>query len=237
MRAVPPAQRIDTRIAIWGLYAAIDSMKINEKFEANEYGLYWGNLPVGVLRFASQYAPTGEKNESQSLDLMVSTLPSVANSFEKLTKKTPSSANITGLLEEHVLVANCHYLSDAESLTFEEILLPVIIAMRDVAAVPKTSFMDSAFAAQPAGMDAKVIFAGRNGGPIGRRTGTYQYQWVIGVLDAIPNFFLLNERFAEMYVNIIVDGVYLGVGVLDKREVQSIGVTGSLPPNAIVLTS
>ncbi len=241
IRVVPPAQRIDTRIAVWGLYAAIDSMRINDKFEANEYGLYWGNSQVGVLRFrnlaASHYAPRGEQNESQSLDLILPTLPSVAKSFGKPTKKNPSSANITGMLKEHVLVANCHYLPDAESLTFEEVLLPIISAMRDVAAVPKTSFMDSAFVAQPAGMDAKVIFAGRNGGPIGRRTGTYQYQWVIKVLDAIPSFFLMNERFAEMYVNIIVDGVYLGCGGLDKREVESISVTGRLPPNAIVSNS
>ena len=241
VRVVPPAQRIDTRIAVWGLYAAIESMSTNDKFEAKEYSLFWGNSQVGVLRFhniaASQYTPRGEQNESQSSDLILPTLPSLANSFGKPTKETPSSANITEMLKEHVLVANCHYLPDAESLTFGEVLLPIISAMRNVAAVPKTSFMDSAFVAQPAGMEAKVIFAGRSGGPVGRRTGTYQYKWVIRVLYAIPSFFFMNDRFAEMYVNIIVDGVYLGVGMLDKREVESISVTGRLPPDAIVSIS
>ena len=221
VRAKPPAQQLDIRVAVWGLYAAIDSMRFAENFAASAYNLYWDGPVVGILRFkctaTSRSATAGQYNESESLDMMLPTLPSIGKSFENLTEESLNIADNAGILKEDVFVAECHYTREAQSLSFEEVLLPIITTLRDVAAVPKDSFMDAKFLVQPVGMDAMVLFGGRQYGPISS-SNTYQYEWVIRTLRAMPTFFLTNNRFAEMYADIIVYDVYVGVGGLDKRD-------------------
>ena len=220
IRAARPARMIDTRIVVWGLYAAIDNMRLNHRFQVNEYQLYWDNSMVGTLRFSStvalESATGGQQNETERLDLTLPTLPSIVNSFQNGTEDDTSSANSTGSLEDF-FYADCHYIRDAQPLTFEEALVPIITTLRDVAVAPKASFMDGKFLVQPVGMDAQVLFGGRDYGPISERN-TYQYEYVIKALRAIPDFFLRNNRFAEMLMHLIVDGVYVGVGGLDKRN-------------------
>ena len=221
IRTVPPAQEILTRVAVWGLYAAIDDMRINGRFAASEFYLYWDGSIVGVLRFkaaaTSQSRSGGQGDESESEDLILPTLPSVASSIQDRMADSLPSPDTSRRLNDPVFVADGHYVPQAQSLTFEEVLLPIICALRDIAAVPKASSLDAKFLVQPVGIDSKVLFGGQNYGPITSRN-TYQYKWAIRTLRAMPIFFLTNNRFAEMYINIIVDGVYLGVGGLDKGE-------------------
>lgn len=220
MRTARPARKIDTRIVVWGLYAAIDNMRLNHRFQMNEYQLYWDNSMVGTLRFSSTVAlesATGvQQSETERLDLTLPTLPSIVNTFQNGTEDKTSSADSTGSLEDFFF-ADCLYIQDAQPLTFEEVLVPIITTLRDVAAAPKASFMDGKFLVQPIGMDAKVLFGGRDYGPISERN-TYQYEYVIRALRAIPDFFLRNNRFAEMLMHLIVNGVYVGVGGMDKRD-------------------
>ena len=228
IRTVPPAQPVLTRVAVWGFYAAIDNMRITHNFAVNEYQLYWDGSIVGILRFntasnsASQPTSSGGGgpggNESGSLeDEMLPTLPTVATPFHNLTNVSPYSANITGTLQDDTFLADCHFVRDAQPLSFEEVFLPLICALRDIAAVPRTSVLDARFVVQPVGIDSKVLFGGRRYGPISSQD-TYQYQWAIETLNVIPRFLLMQNRFAEVYVNIIVNGNYLGVGGLDKRD-------------------
>ena len=214
IRTVPPEEQLDTRIAVWGLFAAIDSMRLEGRFEENEYDLYWVDSVVAVLRFKTfatlQSAMGGQRNgsesESESLDLTLPTLPSVDDSV---------SAEITGTPEDGRFVAECFYIVRARPLTFEEILLPIINALREVAAQPKSSYLDSAF--QVPVMASRVFFAGPNARRITRRA-TYQYKYVIKALHTMPDFLLTNDRLAEMCMRIIVNGVYVGTGGLDKLE-------------------
>ena len=221
VRAATPSQQIDTKVVVWGLYAAIDSMRFAENFAASAYNLYWGISLVGILRFKSkafsQSETGGQHNESESLDSMLPTLTSIVEPSRNHTEKSLNLANDAGMLKEDYFVADCHYLPDPQPLTFEEVLLPIITTLRDVAAVPKNSFLDGKFAVQPVGMDAKVLFGGRQYGPITSQN-TYEYEWVISTLKAIPTFFMETNRFAEAYVNIVLNDVYVGVGGLDKRE-------------------
>lgn len=229
IRTVRPARKIDTRIVVWGLYAAIDNMRLNHRFQVNEYQLYWDDILVGTLRFsstvASESATGGQQSETERLDLMLPTLPSIVNPFRNGTEDNTSSADSTGSLEDFFF-ADCLYIQDAQPLTFEEVLVPIITALRDVAAAPKTSFMDGKFLVQPVGMDAKVLFGGRDYGPITERN-TYSYEFVIRALHAIPDFFLRNNRFGEMLMHLIVNGVYVGVGGLDKRDDSASAVVSS----------
>ena len=176
---------------------------------------------VGILRFRSreltQPGTGGQHNESESLDSMLPTLTSIVEPIRNQIEKSLILANETGVLKEDYYMADCHYLPDPKPLTFEEVILPIITTLRDVAAVPKDSFMDGKFLVQPPGIDAKVLFGGRQYGPI-TSSNTYEYEWVISTLKAIPAFFMETNRFAEAYVNIILNDVYVGVGGLDKRE-------------------
>lgn len=220
VRTARPARKIDTRIVVWGLYAAIDNMRLSHRFQVNQYQLYWDNTLVATLRFsstvASRSATGGQQSESERLDLMLPTLPSIVNTFRNGTEDDTSSAVSTGSLEDFFF-AECLYIRDAQPLTFEEVLVPIITTLRDVAAAPKTSFMDGKFLVQPIGMDANVLFGGIDYGPITERN-TYQYEYVVRALHAIPGFFLRNNRFAEMLMHLIVNGVYVGVGGLDKSD-------------------
>ncbi len=213
IRTVPPAQQLDTRIAVWGLYAAIDSMRLEGRFEENEYDLYWVDSVVAVLSFktvaTSQSATGGQRNESEneseSLDPMLPTLPNVDDSV---------SDEIAGTLKGS-FAADCLYIVRARPLTFEEVLLPIINALREVAAQPKTSYLDSAF--QVPVMASRVFFAGPDARRISRRA-TYQYKYVIKALHTMPDFLLTNDRLAEMCMRINVNDVYVGTGGLDKLE-------------------
>ena len=49
----------------------------------------------------------------------------------------------------------------------------------------------------------------------------------------MPSFLLMNHRFAQMYINTIVDGIYLGIG---KRGDESVSVMNRLPSSASVPT-
>ena len=221
VRVTPPAQQLDTRVVVWGLYAAIDNMRLSDNFATSAYYLYWEGSLVGILRFrstaTSRSGTGGQHNESESLDFTLPNLTSIAKTFRNLTEESLSSPDNAEMLKEDLFVADCHYRPQAQSLTFEEVLVPIITTLRDVAAVPKNSFMDEKFLVQPVGMDARVLFGGRQYGPISSHD-TYRYEWVISTLQAIPTFFMITDRYAEVYVNILVNGVYVGVGGLDKRE-------------------
>ena len=141
--------------------------------------------------------------------MLLPTLPSISDSFRNLTDES-------AILKADGFTPDCIYIRDAQPLTFEEVLYPLITTLRDVAPVPKDSFLDEKFLVQPVGLDAQIAFGGRRYGPISRHN-TYQYKWVVKTLQAIPIFFLRNNRFAEMLVHLIVNGDYVGVGGLDKR--------------------
>ena len=220
IRTVRPARKLDTRVAIWGLYAALDNMRLNHRFEGGEYQLYWEDRMVGVLRFSNtlalESATGGQRNGSDNHDLTLPTLPSIEDSFGNGTEVITNSANSTATLKD-TFFADCLYILDTQPLSFEEVLMPIITTLRDVAPVPRNSFMDGKFLVQPVGMDARVLFGGRDYGPISDHN-TYQYKYVVKALQAIPVFFLRNGRFAEMLLHIIVNGAYVGVGGLDKRD-------------------
>ena len=48
----------------------------------------------------------------------------------------------------------------------------------------------------------------------------FEYRWLIETLRQLPGFLIQQSRFAETSIGIVVDGVHVGNGVLEKPGVR-----------------
>lgn len=77
-------------------------------------------------------------------------------------------------LQDENFLANCEYVSDARSLTIEEVFVTFIRGLYNAAQAPKDSLIDLTFSAQVPGIDAAVLFRRRDGEAIEPEN---IYQW------------------------------------------------------------
>ncbi|CAD6591779.1 MAG: hypothetical protein ASARMPRED_005596 [Alectoria sarmentosa] len=212
MKVKAPATQVQTRIAVWGLYAAISNMQIADNFVEADFDLTWDGSKVASLRLqtrdtaSAQSMVEGQGTQNQSLTLPpLNYPPSLDDMMTNLTEQTPeASINATSILKDQVFEAYCEYLPDAETLTFEEVLIPIIRVLQSVAAVPKTSLVDSAFETGYSGVDSRMQFGGPT--PSGAvQPPYYQYKWIIKGVNAIPFFLLEHGRSAELTVGLVID--------------------------------
>ena len=227
-----PAQTIQTKIAVWGLFSTFTNTVIANRFKACDVDLYWDDVQIARIRVrpkpATSQSTIGEQgSQNQSLAQVLPTLPSLDDLSRNLTNGHSNLTNDTSILTEPVFDIDCQYPEGAKTLTDIEVFATVLSVLKTIAPVPKTDLVDAAFETGMLTIDARVQFQGPEDIPW-HPPGPpyYQYQWVVRALHAMPTYMLDQGRFAELAVLIIVDGRHLGVGQILKGEMDPQDITG-----------
>ncbi|KAL6722240.1 hypothetical protein ACLMJK_001347 [Lecanora helva] len=222
MKAVRPASHIDTKIAVWGLFSALNQMATTGRCLGQNYDLYWGMTRVAVLVIKPKLdltiaMPSEEgRNESNTLN---TTLPTLSDNVSFL-QQAPISTSVrigkqTISPRDHSFSTRCRWPPGARPIPILFAFSIILNGLRLVASEPKTSLVDQDFSVQSTDNPARAFFAGPYGEPIsipGDRT--YPYELVILTLRAMMNFLVVNHRYTEMAVDLVVDGVSVGSGGL-----------------------
>ena len=226
-----PAQTIQTKIAVWGMFSTFSNTVMGNRFKACNIDLYWDDVKIARIRVrpnpTTSQSTIGEQNgQNQSLSQELPALPSLYNSVGNLTDEPSDLTNDTSILTQPAFEAVCHYIEDAKTLNDTEVFATIIGTLKNIAPIPKTSLVEEAFETGMRTVDAKVQFEGPEGiPPHPPGPPYYQYQWVIRALHAMPRYMLDHGRLAELGVSIVVDGRQLGFGQLLKGEVGPARVT------------
>ena len=239
MVAMRPATQIDTKIAAYGLYSGALIMDHEQDYRECVCIMRWERQKVATLSFfrTSQLSTRGHKNQIRSSDPPLQLLPNLDDSAGNMSGKGFEVNNSTTNLENGALTADFDFKPDARSLAFGGIFLTIMSTLRQLAAQPKDAILDSPFNIGPIRphYDVSVQF----GGPSGPGPGHYHLELIIKTLAALPSFLVKSDRFAELFIAILVDDVRVGRGELRKADAMSNGILGEglLAPNTNISTS
>ena len=221
MRVADSVRSMDVRIAVWGFYAALNSMALKNEYLANDYDFLWDRIPVARLSIRSTPSVRDQHNETGGADQAI---PFLLDPDNKLINaaigNSRKSGNLTAPFSSETFHGDCWYRVEGKPLSFSEVLVSLTSALKTVAAVPIDSMMDENFAVGTASFDARIIFAGPEGRRISIGRNSYQYKWVIRAIYAITMFLLRGGRpLAEADVKMIVEGQYIGLGELRNGRI------------------
>ena len=210
-----PRRTIETRLFIWGLYAAATLMIAQNIFQTAEFTLKWDGTAVGtitLMKATSTSSGVGSNatdvlaQESQVPDIIPITMGTSTNdSYSVATTNTTDNLGIEGLSVaftgfRNPLPRQDVYMTVMKSLLYiaeksdtDELLPFQIVAPRPYNAILR---MTQYRPTQPTGE-------------------TFTYGWASQALPAIPQT-LLQHGWREASFEVLVDGVPVGKGALVK---------------------
>lgn len=213
-RVAPPAQQVETRIAVWSIFVAVTNMAITGRYQKIRLNIYWNRVRIATLRILPR--ESSQLSLEQRSDLLRNasdSLPYLQSNMSATWKNDyPVNANITNISSYSDLDFDCLYLDDAEELSIGQVLGAIMAGLRGVASVPKNDRMDGAFSTHTATFDTKVAFFGDESDP---NHPTYQYKYVIETLHKMPSWLLSQGRLAEMTCAFGV-GRHYGTALLEQ---------------------
>ena len=200
-RVIGPAQQVDTRFAVWGVYLLVTNLAIRNQYQSTGIKLLWNNVPIATLTVRRRSTVSSPltleqrsdipQNSSDNMPLLV--FPTGFPATE--TNEYLGNANMTKQLTDNSLHVECKFLDDYSVLSTSEVLGALAAGFRNVAVVPKTDRMNGKFKTFTEGIDVKVSFGG---GYSDLNHPTYQYVYVIETLSAMSRWQLTQQRFGEI---------------------------------------
>lgn len=218
-RVIGPAQQVDTRFAVWGVYGLVTNLAIEDAYRSAGLKLLWNSVPIATLTVQKRSTVSSQLTLEQRSDISQNSsddMPylQVPTGFPAAgTNKYLGNAAVTNQLTDNNLHAECRYQHDYAVLSTAEVLGALMAGFRIVAAVPKTLRMNGIFKPFADGIDAQVYFGG---GEVDLDHPTYQYKYVIETLSAMSQWQLTQQRFGEMLCWMLIDGQLAGIAFLEK---------------------
>ena len=214
-----PGQTVYTRIAVWALYDLVTSIALSGSYHQIGMRIYWNNLQVATLKILPRTSSqlTLEQQSISSLngtiDIVYSRSPDSVSTTSM--QDLPEISNTSDILIVGDLRLECFYLNNARDLSVSEILGAVMAGLQGVAVVDQSLPTGTAFKAGTEGIDSQVSFTGTI---FDTNHPTYKYSAAIATLRAMPLWLLRQDRSAEMTCGMIIDGLWAGVGSLEKSD-------------------
>lgn len=214
-----PAQQVETRFAVWGVYLLVSVLAIRNEYQSTGMKLLWNNVPIATLTVRRRSTVSSPLTLEQRSDIPQNssdnmpflTFPTGFPAAE--TNKYLGNANMTNQPTGNSLDALCRFFDDYAVLSTSEVLGPLAAGFRNVAVVPKTDRMDGILSTFTEGIDTEVIFGG---GDTDLNHPTYQYVYVIKTLSAMSRWQLAQQRFGEMLCWMAIDRRLDGTATLQK---------------------
>jgi len=199
--AVDFSNEVAVKCIYWGMFYIVTQRQFNDA----EVDCKWDGVDVAQVQF--QGLPT---------TTCLETLNTNADS-------NPVNATTTAPLS--AVVPMYLFIQGAQTLTIWEVYISVMAALMHVARWPSTDVVE-AFTSQatttpggPAYFDVHMLFVGTL---IRARPPYYEYGNIIEVLRQLPAWMRRQGRFAETSFGVVVDGVHMGSGLLQRGPPESL---------------
>ena len=208
-----PATDVLNEVAVLCISDGMYSLIRDQTYKNAKIVCLWDAVPVAQVYFdTSRYHLSSSNITEALLSSTADTLGgSDSNNFSSLT--TTITNNVT-LLEAVTPVF--FFSPDSQILTIPGVFITLILALKECAFRPNTDTVPTYTVIQAVEEgDASMVFEPYQ---IRTRPPFFEYRWLIETLRQLPGFLIQQSRFAELSIGIVVDGVHVGNGVVEKAK-------------------
>ena len=236
--AVIPATRttvVENRLIVWGLWAAINDMTIENKFTEVEFEILWSDEIVASIFFtiADSFLINGANNSqrqaAKSLDMALSLY---GNETSLPVPIDDGSLDISSSLTYSNFDWMPYYLPGGKTLTPVESFLTIMAALKNSAPPAATDKVPAPFMSKVGNVDAHISFYFHQRRSPRTKPPFFQYIHVIKSMRLLPGYLLSHSRFSDLGFRIGVIGVLVADGFLKKGAyisgVDLIGQSGNV---------
>ena len=221
-----PANSVEVRFVIWGIWVGIRDMVSRNIFCEVEFDLYWDERVVAHMYFTKpmDLGPSSS-NETLGTDEPLTLSPTSNGTASVMLDSSNSTTNLSDTLNEERFSWTPTFPPEAKTLTIFEVFLTTIAGLKNAAPHPALKKIPGAYASAAVNVDASLqIFIHQRTTPR-PRPPYFRYIHVIKALKLVPAYMLAQGRFAELYFLMQVNGLPVGDGYLRR---------GAIPPHSVL---
>ena len=224
-----PANSVEVRFVIWGIWVGIRDMINRNKFVEVEFDLYWEEEVVAHMYFTKPEDPgPSSSNETLGTDGPLTLSPTSNGTVSEMLDSSNSTTNLSDTPNEDGFSWNPLFPRTAKTLTIFEVFLTVIAGLKNAAPHPALDKIPGAYASAAVNVDACVqIYIHKRTNPR-PRPPYFQYIHVIEALKLVPAYMLAQGRFAELFFLIQVNDIAVGDGYLRSGAIHPPPVLGDV---------
>ena len=198
---VSPAIDIEVRFLVWGLYAGIDRMVTQSRWNDAEFDLIWEERHIAWIRFERGQRLVEAENRLAILG------QASTNALNETANTNATSSN--GVVKIIII-----YFNDGETIPLETLFMIVMAALHYLAEFSASDIVQP-FDSSADGFDGIIRFF--PGEPPKPSPQTFDYRAAIKAISQIPTSMLEHQKFAESAIVIKMDGVVVATGLIEKK--------------------
>ena len=195
-----PFTDLEVRFAIFGIYYIVYDMVKKRKFKVSDYNLYWADVAVGRVTISNRVRPTVAKRDEFNF----------AQASTNQTRFFSNESQADPLLQTFF-----EYLSKPEvgKLPAPTVFVTLLAALKNLAIFPETDVVRP-FSTGALGFTIRLNILEmehpRTEPPF------FLYGNLIDTIKKIPTFMLDNRKFAEIFIVIMSEDLFIGEGTIQK---------------------
>ena len=216
--AVPPAKYVDAKILVWGLYGGINDIVGRKQFREVEFDLLWNGEVVAWLRFEKvekKTLPQGSAATENGTSSILKPKLSQNRGMNVFSATSNLSGKSKSLAAGPTLAFRftAQYTPYAKPLSIFQVFMSVLAALVQVATFRTTTIVEPlVYEALDYNSQIAVLRTERKAPPY------FEYRWLIEGLKRIPEFMLVQGRFAELGWKVMLGGKELGSGFCEWTD-------------------
>lgn len=215
--AIRPQHRslgVTNEVALRCIHYGMEYIARHQEFNNATIDCFWYNQRVAQVFFERPKILSGLSGHSRSA--MATTLGNIVESPSQNLCTTGSSDHDTCALDIFSSRVTPHYFFDNNSreISVLGVFMTTMTVLTFLAMFKSTDHLGLDRIIESEWDTSMRFHTGRTQPPF------CDYGWLIETVRRIPSFMLQEKRFAEISMGIIVDGVYVGDGLLEKGRLH-----------------
>lgn len=211
--ALAPAQSIEVRYLLWGIWEGIRWMINHQSFRDLVIRTYWDGMLMCHIWIKGAWRPLSIAGNNNTLGLTAWSEKVLTHNGTVESTQGLRMIDVRNPLNDQHLTISVTLIGEPLGIT--EVFIAIFAALEYMGHFPSTDEV-AGFHISPDDEDTMVGIIENTRAPA-VRPPFLEYQWVILSVGQVPGYMLRQRRFTEVVFEIAVDGVTLGEGFLSKE--------------------